>query len=95
MSSSASTVSGFGRGSTTLTVRRYRSRWNDSVPPSCRLCVEREANVFGAELLMPVAAVRKAWAAFPDAAEVAARFEVSALAAQWRSHSFGLTERPS
>ena len=27
--------------------------------------LEREANVFGAELLMPEAAVREAWAAFP------------------------------
>ena len=57
--------------------------------------LEREANVFGAELLMPEAAVREAWAAVPDAAEVAARFEVSALAAQWRLYSFGLAERPA
>ena len=52
--------------------------------------LEREANVFGAELLMPEAAVREAWAATSDAAEVAERFEVSALAAQWRLYSFGL-----
>ena len=52
--------------------------------------LEREANVFGAELLMPEAAVREAWASARDAAEVAARFEVSALAAQWRLYSFGL-----
>ena len=57
--------------------------------------LEREANVFGAELLMPEAAVREAWAALSDAAEVAARFEVSALAAQWRLYSFGLAERPA
>ncbi|HET6656372.1 MAG TPA: ImmA/IrrE family metallo-endopeptidase [Gaiellaceae bacterium] len=57
--------------------------------------LEREANVFGAELLMPEAAVREAWAALPDPAEVAARFEVSALAAQWRLYSFGLAERPA
>ena len=56
--------------------------------------LEREANVFGAELLMPEAAVREAWVAFPDAAEVAARFEVSALAAQWRLYSFGLIAEP-
>ena len=56
--------------------------------------LEREANVFGAELLMPEAAVREAWAAVPDAAEVAARFEVSALAAQWRLYSFGLLTEP-
>lgn len=57
--------------------------------------LEREANVFGAELLMPEAAVREAWAAFRYTAEVAARFEVSALAAQWRLYSFGLAERPA
>ena len=57
--------------------------------------LEREANVFGAELLMPEAAVREAWAAVPDAAEVAARFGVSALAAQWRLYSFGVGERPA
>jgi Zn-dependent peptidase ImmA (M78 family) len=56
--------------------------------------LEREANVFGAELLMPEVAVREAWAAVADAAEVAARFEVSALAAQWRLYSFGLIVEP-
>ena len=56
--------------------------------------LEREANVFGAELLMPEAAIREAWAAAPDAAEVAVRFEVSALAAQWRLYSFGLIAEP-
>jgi hypothetical protein len=56
--------------------------------------LEREANVFGAELLMPEAAVRAAWAAFPDAGAVASRFEVSALAAQWRLYSFGLVANP-
>ena len=54
--------------------------------------LEREANVFGAELLMPEAAVREAWDCGADAA---ARFEVSALAAQWRLYSFGLAERPA
>jgi hypothetical protein len=56
--------------------------------------LEREANVFGAELLMPEAAVREAWAALPDPAELAAGFEVSALAAQWRLYSFGLIAEP-
>ena len=47
--------------------------------------LEREANVFGAELLMPEAAVREAWAAIAGIRRsVAARFEVSALAARWR-----------
>jgi len=58
--------------------------------------LEREANVFGAELLMPEAAVRDAWAAFPDDDELASRFGVSALAARWRLYSFGLVEeRPA
>jgi len=57
--------------------------------------LEREANVFGAELLMPEAAVREAWAAFPDTAGLAERFGVSGLAAQWRLYSFGLAERPT
>jgi hypothetical protein len=57
--------------------------------------VEREANVFGAELLMPEPAVRDAWAAFPELARVAGRFGVSALAAQWRLYSFGLLSKPT
>jgi len=57
--------------------------------------LEREANVFGAELLMPEAAVREAWAAFPDASKVASRFAVSSLAAQWRLYSFGLLPKPA
>jgi len=56
--------------------------------------LEREANVFGAELLMPEAAVREAWAALPDPADVAAKFDVSALAAHWRLYSFGLMLDP-
>jgi hypothetical protein len=57
--------------------------------------LEREANVFGAELLMPESAVRQAWAAFPDRDQLAERFGVSALAAQWRLYSFGLAGKPS
>lgn len=57
--------------------------------------LEREANVFGAELLMPEQAVRDAWVAFPDASAVADRLDVSALAAQWRLYSFGLGNRPA
>ena len=57
--------------------------------------LEREANVFGAELLMPEAAVREAWDALPDISIVAGRFDVSLLAAQWRLYSFGLAERPA
>ena len=77
----------------------------DDPPTFCRAqdisqdadrALEREANVFGAELLMPEAAVREAWAAVPDAAEVASQFGVSLLAARWRLYSFGLvTESPT
>lgn len=58
--------------------------------------IEREANVFGAELLMPEGAVRGAWAALPDVAELASKLGVSVMAAQWRLYSFGLVEsRPT
>jgi IrrE N-terminal-like domain len=79
------------------------ARGIDEAPTFCRAkdlsqdadrALEREANVFGAELLMPEAAVRDAWAAFPDATELAERFGVSALAAQWRLYSFGLGPKP-
>jgi hypothetical protein len=80
------------------------ARGNDEAPAFCRSRdvgrdtdrdLEREANVFGAELLIPEAAVRAAWAALPDATEVAARFGVSSLAAQWRLYSFGLASKPA
>ena len=86
-----------------------RRRWRDTGAPVCGTevftppgffvqelveFVHREANVFGAELLVPEAAVRDAWAAFPDRDELAEHFGVSALAAQWRLYSFGLVERP-
>jgi Zn-dependent peptidase ImmA (M78 family) len=56
--------------------------------------LEREANVFSAELLMPETAVREAWAAFPSAPQLAELFGVSGLAAQWRLYSFSLGDRP-
>ena len=80
------------------------ARGSDDAPTYCRSqdlaedadrALEREANVFGAELLMPEAAVREAWAAFPDAQGLAVRFGVSALAAQWRLYSFGLASKPA
>ena len=49
--------------------------------------LEREANVFAAELLMPEGAVRD-----PDAAPE--RFGVSEIAFQWRLFSFDLGPRP-
>jgi Zn-dependent peptidase ImmA (M78 family) len=56
--------------------------------------LEREANVFAAELLMPEPAVRAAWSASADPAAVAELFGVSPLAAQWRLYGFGLAEAP-
>jgi len=77
----------------------------ESAPTYCRSqdvsqdtdrVLEREANVFGAELLMPEAAVREAWAALGDRDELASRFGVSGLAAHWRLYSFGLVDdRPA
>jgi Zn-dependent peptidase ImmA (M78 family) len=76
----------------------------ESAPTYCRSqdvsqdtnrTIEREANVFGAELLMPEDAVRRAWATLDNANGLAESFGVSGLAAQWRLYSFGLTaERP-
>jgi hypothetical protein len=53
--------------------------------------LEREANVFAAELLMPEPAVREAWDEFGDVAGCARRFDVSPTAMQWRLFSFGLS----
>jgi IrrE N-terminal-like domain len=52
--------------------------------------LEREANVFAAELLMPESAVRDVWAEREDIAACASRFDVSPTAMHWRLHSFGL-----
>jgi hypothetical protein len=54
--------------------------------------LEREANVFAAELLMPEPAVRQAWAETRDAEACAARLDVSPTAMRWRLYSFGLIE---
>ena len=56
--------------------------------------LEREANVFAAELLMPEKAVRRKWAASPDIDAVAGELGVSRLSAHWRLYSFDLTKRP-
>ena len=61
--------------------------------PTAR-AVEREANVFAAELLMPEAAVRSAWAGTWDVERCARRFAVSSIAMQWRLFSFGLVAKP-
>jgi hypothetical protein len=57
--------------------------------------LEREANVFAAELLMPGPAVRAAWQELGDVAACANRFDVSPTAMQWRLYGFGaVSERP-
>ena len=58
--------------------------------------LEREANVFAAELLMPEPWVRKAWEELGDIDACARHFDVSPTAMQWRLFSHGLIEeRPS
>jgi Zn-dependent peptidase ImmA (M78 family) len=58
--------------------------------------LEREANIFAAELLMPEEAVRDEWSRSADRTELADRFGVSGEAMQWRLYGFGLVEeRPS
>jgi hypothetical protein len=75
----------------------------DAAPVYCRRAdlagdadrsLEREANVFAAELLMPEPSVRRVWAEAPDAVACAARFDVSPTAMQWRLYSFGLVGTP-
>lgn len=57
--------------------------------------LEREANIFAAELLMPEPRVRTAVAHTGDRTELAARFSVSQEAMHWRLYSFGLaTDKP-
>ncbi len=57
--------------------------------------LEREANVFAAELLMPEVGVRETWDGLGDVGACAARFDVSPTAMQWRLYSFNLVDRPS
>jgi Zn-dependent peptidase ImmA (M78 family) len=55
--------------------------------------LEREANLFAAELLMPEDEVREVWKGDPDVS--AARFGVSGEAMRWRLYSFGLSSAPT
>jgi hypothetical protein len=59
-------------------------------PDPAAKAMEREANVFAAELLMPEPAVRAAWTG--SVAECAERFGVSEEAMGWRLYNFGLVE---
>jgi Zn-dependent peptidase ImmA (M78 family) len=72
-------------------------------PVSCRhqdmtswvdRALEREANVFAAELVMPGPEVREVFARHSDVKEVAATFGVSPLAMHWRLYSFELVGAP-
>ena len=56
--------------------------------------LEREANVFAAELLMPERAVRATWESLGSADAVASHFDVSPSAMRWRLYSFGLLAEP-
>ena len=56
--------------------------------------LEREANVFAAELLMPEPAVRAAWEELGDVEACADRFAVSLTAMHWRLYSFRLSVQP-
>jgi IrrE N-terminal-like domain len=55
--------------------------------------LEREANVFAAELLMPEPAVRAAWEELGEVEACAVRFDVSPTAMQWRLFAFDLVAR--
>jgi Zn-dependent peptidase ImmA (M78 family) len=65
-------------------------------PSGTSRALEREANVFAAELLMPEPVVRDAWSRSATVQDLAAEFGVSPLAMHWRLYSFGLVmERPA
>ena len=58
--------------------------------------LEREANVFAAELLMSESPVRAAWEELGEVEACAARFDVSLSAMHWRLYNMGLAdERPA
>ncbi len=64
------------------------------IAPTADRALEREANVFAAELLMPEPAVRAEWGRAESAAELARGFGVSEEAMRWRLFSFGLVGEP-
>jgi hypothetical protein len=65
------------------------------VAPGADRTLEREANVFAAELLMPEPSVRESFAETPAPADLATRFGVSEEAMRWRLFNLGLLdERP-
>jgi len=65
-------------------------------PIAADRALEREANLFAAELLMPESQVRNEWSRSTTVGELAVTFGVSAAAMHWRLYSFDLvTEPPS
>lgn len=55
--------------------------------------LEREANIFAANLAMPEAAVRTSWETIADLGGCARHFDVSLNAMAWRLYSVGLVNR--
>jgi Zn-dependent peptidase ImmA (M78 family) len=64
------------------------------VVPTAGRSLEREANVFAAELLMPEPVVREEFRRAASAAELADWFGVSAEAMGWRLFNVGLATNP-
>ena len=60
--------------------------------PGADRALEREANVFAAELLMPEPAMREQFARTGSPAELATWFGVSEEAMRWRLYNLGLLE---
>jgi Zn-dependent peptidase ImmA (M78 family) len=63
-------------------------------PSAADRSLEREANIFAAELLMPEPAVGEVWKELRDVSACAARFDVSPTAMHWRVYAFGLVPDP-
>jgi hypothetical protein len=57
--------------------------------------LEREANVFGAELLMPGPSVKASWDRCHDTNECAYLFAVSPVAMAWKLFNLGLSPSPT
>jgi len=65
------------------------------IAPGADRTLEREANVFAAELLMPEPVVREEFVRSASLGELTARFGVSAEALNWRLYNLGLVvDRP-
>jgi predicted transcriptional regulator len=68
----------------------------EDVSLAAQRALEREANVFAAELLMPAPAIRELWPAKQSLDALAAAFAVSDEAMGWRLFNLGLvSEKPT